>query len=369
MDQHNMKACRILLVFIGCLLAWSARAQAGIEYFDLDTACRIADQHSAVRLKKVDGNIAATYSRAYCNLLLKIRSDLAQQSDIFPKFLVSSTDDVNAFSYFKNGQAVIGFTTPLLNRLGDDRDAIAAIVGHEIAHLKLNHSASKSTANVVFELLGALAGAALDIKLGKGGSSLYGIGLELGGLGSGLAQAAYSREAEREADALGVRWMMSSGYDAEGAIRVHRNVIQAGYSFLSTHPSSDDRLEGIYKVVASVRTTNSRPTQVSMRSTATPLALQSGKNQDSFVHDGPRPEGQVGVIVGIKERHQYIIVSGTTQSELYTGDWLDIVTKDGRRIPTMISRSIDGYYSAMVPVGIRELSLGDRVDMRAGSGL
>ncbi len=364
-----MKACRILLVFIGCLLAWSARAQAGIEYFDLDTVCRIADQHSAVKLKKTDGNIAATYSRAYCNLLLKIRSDLAQQSDIYPKFIVSSTHDVNAYSYFKNGQAVIGFTVPLLNLLGDDEDAIAAIVGHEIAHLKLNHSASKSTANAIFELLGALAGAALDIQLGKGGSSLYGIGFELGGLGSGLVKAAYSREAEREADALGVRWMMSSGYDAEGAIRVHRDVIQAGYSFLSTHPSSDDRLEGINKVVASVRTTNSRPTQVAMRSTAAPLALQSGKNQNSFVHDDPRPEGQVGVIVGIKERHQYIIVSGTTQSELYTGDRIDIVTKDGRRIPTVISRSIDGYYSAMVPAGIRELSLGDRVDMRAGSGL
>lgn len=362
-----MKSGRILLVFIGCILAWSARAESGVTYFDLDTNCRIAEKYGSVKLP-VDGNIVATYSRGYCNFLLDIRAKIAQQAGVFPKFLITNSDEVNAFARLDGGQAVIAFTIPMLSRLGHDKDAIAAITGHEVAHLKLNHSASKSTANVLFELLGALAGAALDISLGKHGSPLYGIGSELGGLGSGLAQMAYSREAEREADALGVRWMMAAGYDPEGAIRVHRDVIQAGYSFFSSHPSSDDRLEGINKVVASLRTTTNSPIQVAVQSSSSPSAISSARVQDSFVHTGPRPEGQVGVIVGIKARHQYIILSGTTQSELNVGERIDIVTKKGKRIPTTIARSIDGYYSAVVPAEILELSLGDRVDIHVGQG-
>jgi predicted Zn-dependent protease len=87
-----------------------------------------------------------------------------------------------------------------------------------------------------------------------GNSSVLGQLAQLGiGLGANSVLLAYSRDAEREADALGARIMASAGYnpiemarfferlEAEGGAR--------GPEFFSSHPSPGNRIEHVQEVI------------------------------------------------------------------------------------------------------------------------
>lgn len=366
--SKRMKMLKKWCVLLSFCIAGGVEAQMPPVYFDLDTACRISQQSGSVNLRN-DGNIVASLSRDYCAMLIQVRTSIAAQAGLYPKFLISTENELNAYATSDSGQALIVFTVPMLKRLGQDKDAIAAIVGHEIAHLKLNHRASKTTANVLFELLGALAGAALDAKIGGTTSSVGGIGRELGNLGSQLASRAFSRSAEIEADELGVRWIISAGFDPEGAIRLHRDVIPASYSLLSTHPASGDRQERINAVVANVRSGffGSKAGEIQTAS-ASPRGFTSRvNNKDGLAGNASEQKGQAGVIIGIKERYKYVILSGISQAQLHVGDKVEIISSNGKRFETNIARAIDGYYSAIVSTEIETLRLGDRVNFYSSS--
>jgi predicted Zn-dependent protease len=82
-------------------------------------------------------------------------------------------------------------------------------------------------------------------------------GVPGGGLISGLAvdaiDSAYSRDQEREADTLGVDYMLANQYDPQGAIRLHELLVKSGSGFripfLSSHPSSDERIENLRALI------------------------------------------------------------------------------------------------------------------------
>jgi predicted Zn-dependent protease len=73
------------------------------------------------------------------------------------------------------------------------------------------------------------------------------------GLSAELIEASYSRDAEREADALSIDYMVASGFDPEGAVRLQEKMLKqpAGLRvpFLSTHPSGRERVETLKKLI------------------------------------------------------------------------------------------------------------------------
>ena len=121
---------------------------------------------------------------------------------------------------------------------------LAMVLGHEIAHVAARHASQQA--------LRQQAGQILLIGTAVLGQELLGIpGQEIIGLGGSAAQLlflSYSRDAEREADRLGVEYAAKAGYAAgEGAAfftTLRRISEKAGHSIpshLSSHPDPGER--------------------------------------------------------------------------------------------------------------------------------
>jgi predicted Zn-dependent protease len=129
-----------------------------------------------------------------------------------------------------------------------NEDALAAVMGHEVAHALLNHGQQRMSANTL-QQLGAVA-----VGVASGGDetlmSAYGIGSSV------LGTLPFSREHETEADEYGLYLMAIAGYNPEAAVPFWERMAAMGGStpeFLSTHPSDKTRVSNIRKWIPAAR--------------------------------------------------------------------------------------------------------------------
>ena len=133
--------------------------------------------------------------------------------------------------------------TGIMYRIAQTDDEIAQIMGHEISHALLSHGAEKMSRAM-----------AQDIGL-QLGSIFAGIDLtSLSSVASIVTQLPNSREAENEADRLGIELSARAGYDPNAAVSLWQKMAKAGGEsappqFLSTHPSSEARVANLQKLV------------------------------------------------------------------------------------------------------------------------
>ncbi|MEW6672996.1 MAG: M48 family metalloprotease [Thermodesulfobacteriota bacterium] len=162
---------------------------------------------------------------------------------------------VNAYA-FPGGS--IACTRGILLELENEAE-LAALLGHELGHVNARHTAeimSKAAlAGMAAGGLSILTGAALGSGAGK-------IAGQLGQLGSGALLASYSRDNERQADSLGMEYMVRSGYGPQGMVGLMEmlnsmNQHKAGATDLlfATHPMSAER----YQTSVSQATSDYRP--------------------------------------------------------------------------------------------------------------
>jgi predicted Zn-dependent protease len=147
-------------------------------------------------------------------------------------------DSINAFA-LPGGN--IGVYTGLLE-VTENRDQLAAVISHEVAHVTADHSNARISTNYAtrFGL------SVLDAFIGGGSAqgnqimSLLGLGAQVGVL------LPYNRAQETEADVLGLKYMAEAGFDPRQSVELWRNMARAGGGgppeFLSTHPSGDTRI-------------------------------------------------------------------------------------------------------------------------------
>tara|TARA_Y100000815_G_scaffold275575_1_gene314748 strand:+ start:70116 stop:70931 length:816 start_codon:yes stop_codon:yes gene_type:complete len=130
--------------------------------------------------------------------------------------------------------------------IADGEAGIAAIMGHEVAHALANHGQQRMSAGQL-QALGAVAGnlaLSKDPKNQQIFNQAYGIGSTVG------VMLPFSRSHESEADQIGLYLMAIAGYDPIEAADLWRRMKansggQAPPEFLSTHPSSDTRINNI----------------------------------------------------------------------------------------------------------------------------
>ncbi len=125
--------------------------------------------------------------------------------------------------------------------------ALAAVMGHEVAHALANHGQQRMSASQL-QMLGAVAGNvafAKDPKKQQIFNDAYGIGSNVG------VMLPFSRSHESEADRIGLTLMAIAGYDPVEAgnlwIRMSQQGGQKPPEFLSTHPSDQTRINNIKK--------------------------------------------------------------------------------------------------------------------------
>lgn len=153
---------------------------------------------------------------------------------------VFQSPEVNAFC-MAGGK--IGIYSGLIEKLKITDDELAAVMGHEIAHALREHVREQVSRQQAARLPG------LVVAIVTGNSALA-------DLGDTLTQVSFtlprSREAEREADQIGVELAARAGYDPRAAISLWQKMNQLGGGkqpeFLSTHPAPESRQQDLGRV-------------------------------------------------------------------------------------------------------------------------
>lgn len=151
-----------------------------------------------------------------------------------------TTDPVpNAMAFRKDGKATIAITAGMGELLGDDEPAWAALIGHELAHLRLAHQQqAQSRASTV--QAGSSAAAILLAIIGVPFAAAV-----ADGAGEVVAKG-FSRDDERAADDAGMAYAARAGYPVAGATRLFERLASVerhrGMTLLSTHPGIEERV-------------------------------------------------------------------------------------------------------------------------------
>jgi predicted Zn-dependent protease len=217
------------------------------------------------------------------------QSGMATAATDYTVTLLNSTTP-NAFA-IPGGYVYI--TRQLLALMNDEAE-LAFVMGHEVGHVAAQHSQKRASRSMLTGLgaaiLGAVTGSDIVGSLANTGAQLYTLG--------------FSREQERQADSLGVRYLAQAGYDpmASGDIlqalsdQTALDARLAGTSaappgWLSTHPATDERVSRI------LREAQSYAARAGPRAT----------NRDAFLDalDGMPYDDDVaqGIIEGTSFRH------------------------------------------------------------------
>ncbi|MEO1653848.1 MAG: M48 family metallopeptidase, partial [Bacteroidota bacterium] len=145
--------------------------------------------------------------------------------------------DDNTLNAFVAPGGYIYIYTGLIKYL-DSEDHLAGVLGHEIAHADRRHSTTNMTKQYGLSIL---------TQLVSGNNQSSG---QLAQMVGGLIGLKFNRNTEADADAQSVLYLSATEYQCNGAAGFFEKLMQEGNGqsppqFLSTHPSSENRVQDI----------------------------------------------------------------------------------------------------------------------------
>ena len=194
--------------------------------------------------------------QAYVSQLGKRLAADSERPNLPWSFQVVDDPSVNAFA-LPGGYIFV--TRGLMTHLTSEAELVS-VLGHEIGHVTGRHSVEQMSKAQIAQI-GLMAGMILQPELAN-----YG---DLAQTGLGLLFLKYGRDDEREADDLGLRYLVNENYDPrempgvfETLRRVSERETKGGRvpGWLSTHPTPENRIERISSQVASLNRDFSRAT-------------------------------------------------------------------------------------------------------------
>ncbi len=239
----------------------SSKAHRIVEKYDIG---KIGDRHvgrgldlySVEREQALGRQLAAEVERTsklikdsivteYVN---RIGQNLVRNSDARVPFTIKvlDNDEINAFAlpggfFYVNTGLILA---------ADNEAELAGVMAHEIAHVAARHATKNATRSEIFNI------ASIPLIF-IGGPAGYAVRQAVG-LAMPMSFLKFSRDAEREADLLGMEYQYASGYDPEEFVKffekLHAQEKQKKQGFLAkafaTHPMTGDRIKRAQKEIA-----------------------------------------------------------------------------------------------------------------------
>ncbi|HEV2306547.1 MAG TPA: M48 family metallopeptidase [Candidatus Acidoferrales bacterium] len=185
---------------------------------------------------------------AYVN---KVGQNLVRNSDAKVPFTIKVIDDdhINAFAlpggfFYVNSGVLLH---------ADNESELAGVMAHEIAHVCARHQTRNATKANIMQIASIPVMMALPYTLAG-----YGI-YEGMNLAIPLTYLKFSRDAEREADYLGIQYMYKAGYDPNGMINVfekfeaiEKQAPGTIPKIFDTHPATPDRIAAAQNEIATI---------------------------------------------------------------------------------------------------------------------
>jgi predicted Zn-dependent protease len=160
-------------------------------------------------------------------------------SELNPRFLLIIGEQPNALAGPVDRQPTVAINFAMLDLIGYNKDEWAAILGHELAHLKLNHALKGIIRRVPMQLLSRWIQKKTD----------HADTIEHAHLAMQLFETKFSRDQERACDYLGAIWAVEIGQDPMGAATLHKKLGRLGgdrgIPFLESHPFSSERVNAM----------------------------------------------------------------------------------------------------------------------------
>jgi len=181
----------------------------------------------------------------------RVGQNLVRNSDAKVPFTIKviDSDEVNAFAlpggfFYVNSGLILR---------AQEESELAGVMAHEISHVTARHGTCQATKGELTQLLSIPA--MIFIPYTWAGYAMYqGMNLAIP-----LTFLKFSRDAEREADFLGVQYMYKAGYDPNSYVTFFER-IQADEKrrpgtipkAFSTHPPTPERIENTQKEIARI---------------------------------------------------------------------------------------------------------------------
>jgi len=181
----------------------------------------------------------------------RVGQNLVRNSDAKVPFTIKviDSDEINAFAlpggfFYVNSGLILR---------ADEEAELAGVMAHEIAHVAARHGTKNATKGEIMQWASIPL-----ILLGPGGWAGYGLyeGLNLA---IPIGYLKFSRDAEREADYLGLQYMYKAGYDPNAFVaffekieaeeRRHPGSIPKVFS---THPPTPERVTKAQEEIATI---------------------------------------------------------------------------------------------------------------------
>jgi predicted Zn-dependent protease len=181
----------------------------------------------------------------------RVGQNLVRNSDAKVPFTIKviDSDEINAFAlpggfFYVNSGLILH---------ADEEAELAGVMAHEIAHVAARHGTRNATKGEIMQWASIPL-----ILLGPGGWAGYGLyeGLNFA---IPIGYLKFSRDAEREADFLGLQYMYKAGYDPNAFVsffekieaeeRRHPGSIP---KLFSTHPPTPDRVQKAQEEIATI---------------------------------------------------------------------------------------------------------------------
>ena len=174
---------------------------------------------------------------------------ISHRPNLAYEFKIVDSDVLNAFA---TPGGYVYFTRGIMAHFNNEAQ-FAGVLGHETGHITARHSVAQQR-NAMLGQLGIIAGVVINPNLARFA--------ETASQGLGLLFLKFGRDAERQADELGVEYSSKIGYDAKEMAGFFLTLERKGEGsegaelpeFLSTHPNPGDRNVAVNKLAEEWKT-------------------------------------------------------------------------------------------------------------------
>lgn len=225
-----------LAVVLAMVLTLGCGSGSDFNLISIEEEWQLGQQLSQEVASQVRLNNDAAVNAYVRNMGQRIVSQMPAPYNQLPwQFHVVNDPSINAFAI--PGGHVYVHTGLIAN--ADNAAELAGVMGHEISHVVARHSTEQISRQYGLSMIAGLV-------LGQNPGVLAQLAAQIA---AGGAMASFSREAEREADEIGIQAMAAAGYNPIGMATMFEELLEQRQGqpgrvaqFFSTHPLTEDRI-------------------------------------------------------------------------------------------------------------------------------
>ena len=214
----------------------------GLDFYSIERERALGQELS----REVDQSVRLVRDPVVTEYINRIGQNLVRNSDAKVPFIIKvvDNDEINAFAlpggfFYVNTGLILA---------ADNEAALAGAMAHEIAHVAARHATKNQTKSDLFNI------ASIPLMF-FGGPAVMAV-RQVMGVAVPMSFLKFSRDAEREADMLGMQYGYATGYDPQEFVKLFEKFKaeeKQKKSFVakafSSHPMTGDRIQRAQKEI------------------------------------------------------------------------------------------------------------------------